>query len=1030
MHLGSNVALVFRVISIAFLLSACGSGASPQVDGGGRNGDGSGGAVGDGATTGDGRTDLPAGNAPPAEECARRQCNASVADLCCPAACSGATDIDCAGCGNGRLEAGEVCDPPERCASSCPQLKCERQRIKSEGTCAAVCVSAGTQTRCVDGDECCPDGCTAANDADCTSRCGNGIVEPGEVCDPLASCVQGCPMQGCTKLELRNPGTCTAHCVPAGNETMCRHDDGCCPAGCTAANDRDCSIVCGNGTIEGMETCDPLSSCPRECPAMGCRLRRLLNPGMCTAVCVDAGLETECKNGDGCCPPACNANNDRDCAPRCGNTVVESGETCDPISSCTARETACVSDATTLRTRMGDPGRCMFTCVEMTRTCGAMDRACPPGCGPTQDPDCAGCGNNVVEPNETCDPPSACRQQQAACVSDQSTIRQPGGDATMCTFFCRETPRACGPADMACPTGCTAARDPDCVGCGNGTLDPGETCDPVSVCNERSTACVSTRDIVRERTGDAANCRFVCRETPRMCGVVDGECPSMNCGPTQDRDCPGCGNLRVETGETCDPCDPADVRACVPDENTIRTPSGDPARCTFACATMARPCSLTSDGFCPTMCTRATDSDCLAGPGEPCRATSECAMGSCTDSRCCVQSCQTCQSCTGAQGTCANIGRGLEDNVPAGACAGGSTCNGMGMCLAPPCQARITPTSIDFGQVMVGSSSSRTVTVTNPCNMPITSLMVTSDSGEFRVGNNGACLDAAGAPVSTLAAGASCTVSLLFTPRAEGMRTATLSVAATGATTATAPMTGTGLPRSAILLFKPATVSFPDTQVGGASSDSTLLHNIGNADSGTISLGVINSPPGDAPFAIGQHGCTNLPPNGMCTVALLFRPRTAGPARGVLEAKSASGASDNAALGGFASAISFSPPSHSYGNVPLNTRAVAATFKLLSSMPLTGLTYAITGTNVNDFRMGEATCPAGGAIGPTSSCAVTVFFAPSSVGAKSAQLRVSAFESAAPTARRHEGIAPLSGTGIILGITTPPPVVGPPTVVQ
>jgi hypothetical protein len=34
-------------------------------------------------------------------------------------------------------------------------------------------------------------------------------------------------------------------------------------------------------------------------------------------------------SGDGCCPPGATNATDSDCAPKCGNKVVERGETCD-----------------------------------------------------------------------------------------------------------------------------------------------------------------------------------------------------------------------------------------------------------------------------------------------------------------------------------------------------------------------------------------------------------------------------------------------------------------------------------------------------------------------------------------------------------------------------------------------------------------------------------------------------------------------------------------------------------------------------
>ena len=38
--------------------------------------------------------------------------------------------------------------------------------------------------------------------------------------------------------------------------TACGAADGCCPSGCTAANDPDCTPVCGDGAVEAGEACD------------------------------------------------------------------------------------------------------------------------------------------------------------------------------------------------------------------------------------------------------------------------------------------------------------------------------------------------------------------------------------------------------------------------------------------------------------------------------------------------------------------------------------------------------------------------------------------------------------------------------------------------------------------------------------------------------------------------------------------------------------------------------------------------------
>ncbi len=816
---------------------------------------------------------------PTSAECMQAACNAAVSDLCCPPACTAATDVDCGGCGNGRLEAGEVCDPLESCPTSCPQLKCEKQRLKSAGTCADVCVSAGPQTACQDGDECCPAGCTSVNDRDCTASCDNGTLEPTELCDPLASCPTTCPMRGCTLLTLKDAGTCLAHCVEAGQQTMCQSDDGCCPAGCNAGNDNDCGIVCGNGAIEGQETCDPLASCPQACPADGCRLRRLVNAGTCTAACIDDGLQTMCKNGDGCCPVGCNATNDNDCSVLCGNGVVEAGETCDPIASCMQKEAACVSDSTTTRTRSGDSGKCTFACVATMRTCGAADGACPPGCGPTMDRDCPGCGNGVVEAGETCDPVADCQAKAKACVSDNNTVRTPAGDPAACTFTCSSVPRVCGAADGACPAGCTAARDADCVGCGNGVVEAGETCDPVADCQAKAKACVSDNATVRTPQGDPTTCRFACQETPRLCGTVDGVCPA-NCGPTQDRDCVGCGNGRVDPGETCDPCNASVVRTCVSDEDVVRTPVGSPMTCNFVC--MATPRACAADGFCPKACTPANDPDCRPGPGEACDPKLGCSSGSCTDGRCCVQTCKTCQACTGAGGSCVNIPSGQPDNVPVRACPAPSTCNGQGGCVAPCLVA--SPASHDFGTVALGGTVGMRISFTNTCASAVIPA-VTVAPAEFTLVANGC--------TTALAFKSGCTVSVEWRPSSVGRKTGQVAAAIAGGATTTVPLVGTAvMPAPALLSFKPAEVVFASAAPGIARQETVTLINSGAA-TGVLTLSL---PQG--PFTIVAHQCASLVAGGTCPITLRFAPTSAQRFTAALTAQAAAGGTASLPLSG------------------------------------------------------------------------------------------------------------------------------------
>jgi hypothetical protein len=77
--------------------------------------------------------------------------------------------------------------------------------------------------------------------------CGNGVVEPGETCDPPGSCPSSCgDGNACTTDTLiGDPWACSSSCshTPV---TQCWDGDGCCPPGCNGNTDDDCSPSCGN----------------------------------------------------------------------------------------------------------------------------------------------------------------------------------------------------------------------------------------------------------------------------------------------------------------------------------------------------------------------------------------------------------------------------------------------------------------------------------------------------------------------------------------------------------------------------------------------------------------------------------------------------------------------------------------------------------------------------------------------------------------------------------------------------------------
>lgn len=129
--------------------------------------------------------------------------------------------------------------------------------------CSGSCVSptCSANVDCNDGNECTTDTCnypgTCAaycsytnlpDDTVCTGGvcCGGTCSQPACLGD--ADCDDG---EACTEDVCFSPGTCSAFC---DNEeiSMCRNDDGCCPAGCDYTNDNDCKTTteCWSGEYE------------------------------------------------------------------------------------------------------------------------------------------------------------------------------------------------------------------------------------------------------------------------------------------------------------------------------------------------------------------------------------------------------------------------------------------------------------------------------------------------------------------------------------------------------------------------------------------------------------------------------------------------------------------------------------------------------------------------------------------------------------------------------------------------------------
>jgi len=503
-------------------------------------------------------------------------------DGCCPVGGDANNDSDCsATCGNGvyEPEGGESCDiDVSSGAGACPGdpgdcvdgNACTRDSTSGVG-CNAACRNDAI-TNCASGDGCCPGSCNANTDSDCTSSCGNAVIEPGERCDTAVPSGNGaCPAAG----SCGDGNSCTRDVfIGSGCESECGHQaisapvdgDGCCAA--DANTDTDCAASCGNGVLERPgETCDPnatgAADCPTSCSDGNACTTDAMTGSNCTTLCTHGDV-TACVSGDGCCPSSSCLLIDSDCSVTCGNGTVESGETCDTAigggAGACPSAAACNDGNPATRDALESGATCKARCVHTPiTTCTGGDGYCPAGCNGNTDGDCAvACGNGVVEGSESCDSgvasgagacPTACNDG-AACTTD--TLQGSG-----CGRVCSYTPvTACIDGDGCCAAGCNSGNDDDCEAqCGNAIVEPGETCETGIASGPG--ACPRTCDdgdpSTRDSLENGGTCDARCVHTTiNSCTGGDAFCPA-GCNSNTDSDCAAaCGNGIVETGESCD----------------------------------------------------------------------------------------------------------------------------------------------------------------------------------------------------------------------------------------------------------------------------------------------------------------------------------------------------------------------------------------------------------------------------------------------------------------------------------------------
>ena len=175
----------------------------------------------------------------------------------------------------------------------------------------------------------------------------------------------------------------------------------------------------------------------------------------------------------------------------------------------------------------------------------------------------------------------------------------------------------------------------------------------------------------------------------------------------------------------------------------------------------------------------------------------------------------------------------------------------------------LSPASLIFPvQAVSTMSPPQSVVLTNGGSSALTITSVAA-SGSFTQTNNCG---------SSLAAGASCTINVVFQPATKGTQTGALTVSDNGSgSPQTATLSGTGT----FISMTPATMSFGNQAVGTTSSPQTVT--VANQGNATVNISKIAfAGAGAASFGETTNCGATLAAASSCTISVTFSPKAKG----------------------------------------------------------------------------------------------------------------------------------------------------------
>ena len=252
----------------------------------------------------------------------------------------------------------------------------------------------------------------------------------------------------------------------------------------------------------------------------------------------------------------------------------------------------------------------------------------------------------------------------------------------------------------------------------------------------------------------------------------------------------------------------------------------------------------------------------------------------------------------------------------------------------------LSPSAVNFGNQPVGvTSQGLIVTLANLTGSALTITKVSiggANAADFAVGTS-TC-------TGSIAAGATCSIAVTFTPSVMAAETATLSVSDSDASSPqSVPLTGTGTAPPSPVFLSPATVNFGNQNISTTSTAQTVT--LKNNSTATVSNIVVSiTGTGASSFAQTSACTATLAAGKSCTISVTFTPTAAGAVTATLSvADSDASSPQTATLNGtgtnsgpdFSVAVAPAALSFAAGSSGTSTVTVAGLNSFTSAVALT-----------------------------------------------------------------------------------------------